>query len=165
VYDNAVQDEYPSEIEFHLSPNSSETSEQDRNFNHTPATQFPTPALKDWSSRSALMGHFRFVTFNMYSSKDGRDRRGSKPRDEMGGSVRGEGLNLTLPSRLASEYANSFTSSDEEVANRKTNYKCSIASRSISVNSDLGKLWRPGSRICFLLAGVLMRGRSFGLLP
>jgi hypothetical protein len=49
------------------------------------------------------MGHLRLETDVSYSSKAGMEIKGSKPRVDMGGSVDGEALSLTLPSRRASE--------------------------------------------------------------
>ena len=69
---------------------------------HTPATQFPTPALKDWSSRSALIGHDLFRTPFLKYSKSGMEMMGSKPSVEIGGSVRGVLHSRMRPSLLGS---------------------------------------------------------------
>ena len=76
-----------------------------------PATQFPTPALNDWSRSRALTGHDRFNTKAEKSFKVGMLRIESNPRAEIGGSLTGSLHRRTLPSRRASTKAISVPSS------------------------------------------------------
>ena len=45
----------------------------------SPATQFPTPALKDWSSKRALIGQALLSTPLLKSAKSGIDKMGLNP--------------------------------------------------------------------------------------
>lgn len=76
----------------------------------SPAIQLPTPALKDWSSKSALIGQVLLSTPLLKSAKSGMDRMGSKPKSEMGGSVSGVLHKRIRPSLRASRNATSVTS-------------------------------------------------------
>ena len=84
--------------------------------NHTtrvepsPATQFPTPALKDWSSKRALIGHVLLSTPLLKSAMSGMDKMGSNPISEMGGSASGVLHKRIRPSLRASRKATSVTS-------------------------------------------------------
>ena len=72
---------------------------------NSPATQLPTPALNDWSSKHALTGLLRFFKPFTKSSKLGMEIIGSKPRAEIGGSVRGDLQRRTRANRRASRNA------------------------------------------------------------
>lgn len=71
-------------------------------YRNEPATQFPTPALNDWSNKRALMGHDLFSTPFLKYSKSGIEMMGSKPSEEIGGSVRGALQRRMRPSLLGS---------------------------------------------------------------
>ena len=68
----------------------------------SPATQFPTPALNDWSRSKAFIGQDLFKTSGLKSSRSGIDNIGSKPSSEMGGSSAGEVQSRIRPSLRAS---------------------------------------------------------------
>lgn len=72
---------------------------------NAPATQFPTPALKDWSSSKAFIGHAFFLTPFEKSSSEGIDSMGSKPSAEIGGSFLGSVQSRIRPRRRASTKA------------------------------------------------------------
>ena len=55
----------------------------------SPATQLPTPALKDWSNKRALIGQVLLSIPLLKSAMSGMDKMGSKPISEMGGSASG----------------------------------------------------------------------------
>ena len=76
----------------------------------SPATQLPTPALKDWSSKRALIGQALLSTPLLKSAKSGMDIMGSKPRSEMGGSASGALHKRIRPSLRASRKATSVSS-------------------------------------------------------
>lgn len=76
----------------------------------SPATQLPTPALKDWSSKSALMGQVLLSTPLLKSAMSGMDKMGSKPISEMGGSASGALHKRIRPSLRASRKATSVPS-------------------------------------------------------
>ena len=76
----------------------------------SPAIQLPTPALNDWSSKSALIGQVLLNTPLLKSAKSGMDKMGSKPISEMGGSASGVLHKRIRPSLRASRKATSVTS-------------------------------------------------------
>lgn len=111
-----------------------------------PATQFPTPALNDWSRRTAFMGAFRFKTNGVKSSKVGMDKIGSKPSFEIGGSSRGSAQSLMRPRRRTSRNASSSVSDAVLFGSVRCSMNLtgvSVARRSV-IGTYLHKLWRPG---------------------
>src|SRR5579872_3922162 len=93
-----------------------------------PATQFPTPALNDWSRSTAFMGAFRFRTRGVKSSRLGIDKIGSKPSSEIGSSLSGSAQSLMRPSRRVSRNASSRVSACSSSGSER----CSINWKEVS---------------------------------
>lgn len=88
---------------------------------YIPATQLPTPALKDWSRSNAFIGQLRFLTDLLKVSRGGILKRGSNPKVEIGGSVRGDLQSRIRPRRRGSKNANSATESSSGPFKRRIN--------------------------------------------
>ncbi len=132
-----------------------------------PATQLPTPALKDWSSSSAFIGHDLLSTPLLNSSRSGMDMIGSKPSAEIGGSAKGDLHRRIRPSLRGSRKATWAASSSPFPLRCKTNCRHvrtqETDGTTCEMHADLHEPWWPVSRCFSRCFSVVHRQTAFNL--
>lgn len=97
---------------------------ENKRYGDVPATQFPTPALNDWSKSNALIGQLRLSILAENSSSVAMFNKGSNPSKEMGGSLIGSLQSRMRPNRRGSTNATIVSSFDDLSGSLRYSMNC-----------------------------------------